>query len=86
MRLMASKPIVSVCGASGNLYCDGDRFSPTYFGYKQATSLAKQAMKENKRLRQLILEKNILSEDELDEILNLKKMTNPGFPGRRHEK
>ncbi len=57
-----------------------------HIGYKQATSLAKQAMKENKRLRQLILEKNILSEDELDEILNLKKMTNPGIPGRRHEK
>lgn len=55
-------------------------------GYKKASSLAKQAFKENKRLRELIIENNLFSEDELEEVLNLKQMTEPGIPGRRHKK
>ncbi len=57
-----------------------------HIGYKKASLFAKQAMKENKRLRQLIVESEVLSVEELDEILNLEKMTNPGIPGLRHKK
>ncbi|NLC05072.1 MAG: aspartate ammonia-lyase [Erysipelothrix sp.] len=56
-----------------------------HIGYKKASELAKEAMRENKKMRELILEKEIMSESELDEVLDLMKMTHPGIPGRRHK-
>ena len=43
-------------------------------GYTKASQLAKQAMRENKSIKQVLLEEKIVSESEIDEILDPKKM------------
>lgn len=43
-------------------------------GYEKSSTLAKEALKENKRVYDLILEKNIFTKDELDELLQPKNM------------
>ncbi len=49
-------------------------------GYDRAAELAKRAMKENKTIRQLLLEEKILPEEEINRILDPWKMTEPGIP------
>lgn len=49
-----------------------------YVGYNTAAKLAKEAIKTGASIRTLILEAGILKEEELDEILDPFKMTNPG--------
>jgi len=49
-------------------------------GYDKAAELAKRAMKENKTIRQLLLEEKILPEEEINRILDPWKMTEPGIP------
>ena len=46
-------------------------------GYDKTAELAYEAYESNKTIRELLLEKNILSEKEVDEILNPIKMTKP---------
>lgn len=41
-----------------------------YIGYTEASKLAKRALKENKNIRDIVVNENILSEEELDNILN----------------
>ena len=48
-----------------------------YIGYEKAAALAKEAMKTGKTIRQLCVEKKVLPEDQLDEILNPMRMTEP---------
>ena len=48
-----------------------------YIGYEKSAALAKEAMKTGKTIRQLCVEKKVLSEDQLDEILNPMRMTEP---------
>ncbi|MFP4392609.1 MAG: aspartate ammonia-lyase [Desulfohalobiaceae bacterium] len=50
-------------------------------GYDQAADLAKQACRENKSIYDLVLEKGLLSPQELEDLLDLQKMTCPR-PGR----
>ncbi|MBQ4517696.1 MAG: aspartate ammonia-lyase [Clostridia bacterium] len=45
-----------------------------YIGYAKASSFAKKAMKENKSIRKIILEANIMDKDTLDKILNPVRM------------
>jgi fumarate hydratase, class II len=47
-------------------------------GYDNAAKIAKKAMAENKSLRQVVIEEGVLPKDEVDEILDLKKMTKGG--------
>lgn len=49
----------------------------TIIGYDKAAELAKRAVKENKTVRQLCVEENILPENELNELLNPKGMLAP---------
>ena len=46
-------------------------------GYDKTAELAYEAYESNKTIRELLLEKNILSKKEVDEILNPIKMTKP---------
>ena len=46
-------------------------------GYDKSAELAKQAFKENKTIRQLLLEENLLSEEKINTLLDVKKMTGP---------
>ena len=48
-----------------------------YIGYEQAAALAKEAFKTGKTIRQLCREKNILSEEQLNEALDPWRMTRP---------
>ncbi|MBI4396381.1 MAG: aspartate ammonia-lyase, partial [Elusimicrobia bacterium] len=47
-------------------------------GYDQAAEIAKEAYRTGKTVRQLALEKKVLPEKELNELMNARKMTEPG--------
>lgn len=46
-------------------------------GYKKAAELAKEALKRNVRIRDLVIEKGVMDEKTLDELLNPFSMTQP---------
>jgi fumarate hydratase class II len=52
-------------------------------GYEAAARLAKEAVQKNMTVRQLVREKGLLTEDELNDILDLRAMTELGVPGKR---
>ena len=52
-------------------------------GYDQAADIAKKAFKTGKTINEVALEENILPPDRLTELLDLKKMTKPGLPGKK---
>ena len=54
--------------------------APT-IGYDEAAAIAKQAFKEGKTAREVARERKSLSDAELDEVLDARKMTEPGIPG-----
>ena len=53
----------------------------TAIGYDKASEVAKKAAKERKSVRQVVLEMDLLSEEGLDEYLDVRGMTEPGIPG-----
>jgi fumarate hydratase class II len=57
-----------------------------YIGYLKAAEIAKESKETGKRIRDLVLEKNLLPKEKLDEILDLQKMTEPGIPGKEFER
>jgi len=50
-------------------------------GYAAAAQLAKEAVARNVTVRQLVRDKGLLSDEELDRVLDLRAMTEPGVPG-----
>jgi fumarate hydratase class II len=50
-------------------------------GYDEAASIAKQAFREGRTAREVAQERQVLSDDELDEVLDAGAMTRPGIPG-----
>jgi aspartate ammonia-lyase len=50
-------------------------------GYAEAAKLAKEAVEKNVTVRELVAEKGILPAEELDRLLDLRSMTEPGVPG-----
>jgi len=59
----------------------GDLSTP--IGYAEAAKLAKEAVAKNVTVRQLVIEKGLLKGKELDDVLNLRAMTELGVPGER---
>ena len=53
-----------------------------HIGYAKAASLAKEALKTGISIRELTLKDGILNEAELNDILDVKNMTEPGISGR----
>ena len=53
-----------------------------YIGYAQAAALAKEALKTGVPVRTLLLERGILTQEQIDVILNAHNMTKPGVPGK----
>jgi aspartate ammonia-lyase len=53
-----------------------------HIGYAEASELAKQALREGRSLAELVLERGLLSEEEVRHILDPRQMTEPGVPGR----
>ena len=48
-----------------------------YIGYKNSTEIAKEALETGKSVYNLVLEKGVLSQEKLDEILDPENMLNP---------
>jgi aspartate ammonia-lyase len=53
-------------------------------GYGRAAELSKQSVKENVLIRDLVKREQVLPADEIDEVLDLRKMTEIGVPGGKH--
>ncbi len=51
-------------------------------GYAEAAKLAKEAVAKNVTVRQLVMEKGLLKGKELEEVLDLRAMTELGVPGK----
>ncbi|MDQ0299696.1 aspartate ammonia-lyase [Salibacterium salarium] len=54
-----------------------------HVGYETASRIAKEAIDTGRSVREICLERNILTAEELDEILDTKEMTNAGIAGSR---
>ena len=54
-----------------------------YIGYEAAAGLAKEAYAERKTIREVALERDVMSADELDKVLDGMPMTEPGVPGKQ---
>jgi len=54
-----------------------------FIGYDRAAEVAKEAMARGVPLRQVVLEKELLTEKQLDEILDPYAMTTPGVHGKK---
>ncbi|PYP14536.1 MAG: aspartate ammonia-lyase [Gemmatimonadetes bacterium] len=52
-------------------------------GYTEAAKLAKEAIAKNVTVRQLVMEKGLLKGKELNDVLDLRAMTELGVPGER---
>lgn len=52
-----------------------------HVGYETATVIAKEAITTGRPIREIVLERGILTEEELDIILNPQEMTKPGIAG-----
>ena len=53
-----------------------------YVGYTQAAALAKEALKNNIPVRKLLIERNILTAEEVEKVMDPYPMTQPGVPGK----
>jgi aspartate ammonia-lyase len=53
-----------------------------YIGYSAAAKVAQENVRTGKSMRQIVLEMGLLSEEELDRILDPVAMTEPGIPGK----
>lgn len=52
-----------------------------HIGYEAAAAIAKEALQSGRSVRELCLELGVLTESELDQILDPYEMTNPGIAG-----
>ena len=53
-------------------------------GYARAAEISKQSVKENVLIRDLVKREKVIPADEIDEVLDLRKMTEIGVPGGAH--
>jgi fumarate hydratase, class II len=53
-------------------------------GYARAAEISKQSVKEGVLIRDLVKREHVLPDSELDEVLDLRKMTEIGVPGGAH--
>ena len=53
-------------------------------GYAAAAELSKRSVKENVLIRELVAREKVLPPDQIDEVLDLRKMTEIGVPGGKH--
>jgi aspartate ammonia-lyase len=53
-------------------------------GYAAAAELSKRSVKENILIRDLVTREQVLPPDQIDDVLDLRKMTEIGVPGGKH--
>ncbi|OEF98049.1 aspartate ammonia-lyase [Vulcanibacillus modesticaldus] len=54
-----------------------------HVGYEVATQVAKEALETGRSIREICLERGLLTKEELDVILDVKEMTSPGIAGAK---
>ncbi len=69
------RQVLSVCGQ----YMAMVTALNPYIGYSKAAEVAKESLVTGKSIKEIILEKNLMSEERLDELLSPISMTKPGF-------
>lgn len=52
-----------------------------HIGYDRASEIAKKAQKEQKTIRQVLMDEEIMTEEKIEQILNSYQVTKPGIPG-----
>jgi fumarate hydratase, class II len=52
-----------------------------YIGYDEASAVAKESAKNFESVRDVVKRRGLLSDEQLDEVLNVREMTEPGIPG-----
>jgi aspartate ammonia-lyase len=57
-----------------------------YIGYEATAEIAKESVRTGRPIRDLVRERRLLSERELDDILSVEAMTSPGVAGSRKER
>jgi len=55
-----------------------------HIGYARAAEISKQSVKENVLIRELVKRDKLLPEEQIDDVLDLRKMTEIGIPGGTH--
>jgi aspartate ammonia-lyase len=55
-----------------------------HIGYAKAAEVSKQSVKEGVMIRDLVKREHLLPDDQVDEVLDLRKMTRIGVPGGKH--
>jgi Aspartate ammonia-lyase len=55
-------------------------------GYARAAELSKRSVKENVLIRDLVHREHVIPDDEVDEVLDLRRMTEIGIPGAEAKK
>jgi fumarate hydratase class II len=50
-------------------------------GYDKAATVAKEAHQSGRTVREVVREQGLVPDDELDELLDPMRMTEPGVPG-----
>ena len=53
-------------------------------GYARAAEISKQSVAENVLIRDLVRREGVLPPEQIDEVLDLRKMTEIGVPGGKH--
>ena len=53
-----------------------------YIGYEETAKLAQEAFAERKTIREVVLAHELMDPDQLDKVLDVMPMTEPGVPGR----
>ncbi len=53
-----------------------------HIGYDEASAVAKEAAKNNESVREVVKRRGLLTDEQLDDVLNVREMTEPGIPGR----
>ena len=57
-----------------------------HIGYAATAEIAKAAVSSGRSVREIVRERGLLSDDELDRILSVEAMTSPGLPGEVRKK
>jgi aspartate ammonia-lyase len=56
-----------------------------YIGYAATAEIAKEAVRTGRPVRELVVERGLLTRDEIDRILSVEAMTRPGIAGQDAE-
>jgi fumarate hydratase class II len=52
-----------------------------YIGYDEAAAVAKESARNSESVRTVVKRRGLLSDEQLDTVLNVREMTEPGIPG-----